>query len=60
MVQEGLIPGSKSVAIFLDQRRWHRGIPEPWMLFHARWLSLGDVPSCSFEPCVKSLPSRVA
>jgi hypothetical protein len=43
------------VAIVLKQRRWHRGIPEPWMLLHARGPALGDIPPSRFESCVIAL-----
>lgn len=60
MVQEGLVPGSESVTILLNQRRRHRRIPEPRMLFHARWSSLRDISPCSFESSVETLPAGVA
>jgi hypothetical protein len=46
--------------IFLNQRRWHRRIPEPRMLFQARRFSLGNIAPGRFESSVVSLSRRVA
>jgi hypothetical protein len=60
MMEECLVPSPEAVAILLDQRRWHRRIPEPRMLFHAWRPSLGDIPPRSFESSVKALPTGIA
>lgn len=60
MMQERFVTSPEAVAIFLNQRRWHRRIPEPRMLLHTRRLTLRDIASCSFESSVETLPARVA
>jgi len=59
MMQERIVPSPESMPIFLNQRRRHRRIPEPRMLFQARRFSLGYIAPGSFESSAISLSRRI-
>jgi len=58
-MQKRLIPRPEPMPILLNQRRRHRRIPEPRMLFHTRRFPLGNIAPSRFESSVIPLPCRV-